>query len=843
MDATMQSRITGSLLWSRLQPVFCSLKAVLQRAFQTGRGIVALGMLAMSFLVPLPALSAGDDLLGHWTFDAVRGGVAVDASGEDRHAKVHGATQTDGHVSGALMFDGHDDYVALGDLGQFDAVTIAFWMRGENVGKTDDWQGLVTSDGWEEGVFHIGVLGGRVDVHWHLGASRRGRMRSGQLKNGVWYHVAVVADRQGRAIRLFLNGQEEDAMDFAGELPEIKLAAQVVGRESADQGYDRYFHGAIDDVRIYDRALTEPDIQRLCPGMRSLSARDPRDVRTGYRIPDEGYCDQPYVVITNDGNWLCLLTTAGGHEGAANSHVVSTISEDQGRTWSKLVELEPSDGPPAVYSLPVVARSGRVYAFYDYNGDNFQCPGRNDCVGWYVYKYSDDNGRTWSKERYRLPMRMTAVDRTNTFDGKVQIFWGIGKPITFGDTMMFAFSKCGKYLIDRSEGWFYRSDNILTEPDVNKIEWQLLPDGDVGLKNPAYGEVQAEQNIVPMSDGSIYCMYRTAGDHPCHAYSRDGGHTWTMPEYATTPGGRRFKNSRACPKVWRTESGKYLFWFHHHGAHKTAYRGRNPVWLSGGIERDGFVHWSQPEIVLFDLAPENCLFDPKTGIPGEGGGMSYPDLIEQDGRYWMTETQKTVARVHPIDTTLLEDLWDQGNVKTVARKGLALDLGLEEIDKGEAVMPALPSLAEGGGFSVDFWIKLNDLSADQIIADSRDASGNGFVVKTDEHGTIRIEMSDGKNVGFWACDRGILKPGAWHHVAIIVDGAPDIISFVVDGILCDGGTACIYGWGRFTPELGDINGSKKLRLAPSLEGQLKRLRIYDRYLRTSEAIGSFHAGA
>ncbi len=79
----------------------------------------------------------------------------------------------------------------------------------------------------------------------------------------------------------------------------------------------------------------------------SSAPTDMRDIRTGHVIPDEGYCDQPYVVITKDGNWLCLLTTAGGHEGAANSHVVSTISADQGRTWSELVELEPVDGPPS----------------------------------------------------------------------------------------------------------------------------------------------------------------------------------------------------------------------------------------------------------------------------------------------------------------------------------------------------------------------------------------------------------------------------------------------------------------------------------------------------------------
>ena len=76
---------------------------------------------------------------------------------------------------------------------------------------------------------------------------------------------------------------------------------------------------------------------------------------------------------------------------------------------------------------------------------------------------------------------------------------------------------CGKYLIDRSADWFYRSDSFLTQPDPAQIEWQLLPDGDVGLKNPNFGEVEAEaeQNIVALGDGSIYCMYRTARDHPC----------------------------------------------------------------------------------------------------------------------------------------------------------------------------------------------------------------------------------------------------------------------------------------------------------------------------------------
>ncbi len=580
----------------------------------------------------------------------------------------------------------------------------------------------------------------------------------------------------------------------------------------------------------------------LGPTIVSAAPLDPRDIRAGHAIPDEGYCDQPYVVVTKDGNWLCALTTAKGHEGDTGSQVVSTISADRGKTWSKLVPLEPGEKRENVYSLPLVTPGGRVYVFYDFNGDNFRAPARSDSLGWFVYRYSDDNGRTWSKKRYRLPMPLAPVDRNNDFGGKVQLFWGIGKPITTGNSAIFAFSRCGKYVLDKSEGWFYRSDNILTEKDPERIEWKLLPDGEVGLKNPKLGDIQAEHNLVALSDGSLYCMYRTQKGYPCHAYSRDGGRSWTMPEYATySPGGRKIKNPRACPKVWRAGNGKFLFWYHPHGLHSSPWAGRNPAWLSGGIERDGMIHWSQPEIVLYDTGKRNAQFNPKTGEPGPGLGMSYPDLIEQDGRYWITETQKTIARVHEIDPTLLEGLWSQGKLKQVTRPGLVLDLGAEELRLERHKMPRLPDLSSDGGFAIDFWIETDSIESGQVILDSRDKSGKGIVVKTAENGAIRLEMNDGRQRGFWSSDPGTLGTGYPHHVAVIVDGGPNVISYVVDGMFHDGGDARRYGWGRFTPKLGDVTGSGELRIGKPFEGRLRRMRIYDRYLRTSQAVANYHA--
>ena len=85
--------------------------------------------------------------------------------------------------------------------------------------------------------------------------------------------------------------------------------------------------------------------------------------------------------------------------------------------------------------------------------------------------------------------------------------------------------------------------------------------------------------------------------------------------------------------------------------------------------------------------------------------------------------------------------------------------------------------------------------------------------------------SDGRHRGLWSSDQELLQPGKGHHVAVIVDGGPDIISYVVVGQVCDGGRPPRYGWGRFTPLLSDVNGSPKLRIAPSLHGKLQCVRI------------------
>ncbi len=564
---------------------------------------------------------------------------------------------------------------------------------------------------------------------------------------------------------------------------------------------------------------------------------DVRQIQTGRAIPKEHYCDQPYVVVCRDGAWLCVMTTGRGVEGEPGQHVISSRSTDQGRTWSQPLDIEPADGPEASWVMPLITPSGRVYAFYVYNFENRrevisdQGPiKRVDSFGALMFRYSDDHGLSWSPQRYRVPIREFECDRRNAYAGRVQFFWGVGKPITDRGVAYLGLSKVhgfGHGFFTGTEGIFMRSDNLLTEPDADQLHWATLPDGEVGLKSPV-GPIAEEHNLVALGDGSLYCTYRTIAGSPCHAYSRDGGHTWTAPEFMSyTPGGRQVKNPRAANFVKKAANGHFLYWFHNHGG--KWYDDRNPAWILGGVERDGHIYWSQPEVLLYDD-------DPRVR-------MSYPDFIEDGGRYFFTETQKEVARVHEIDATLLEGLWHQSELRQVATAGLALQVAAGQCHNwASAAAPKLGDPQRRAGFSVDCWLHLTDLAPGQTIADARTDDGRGWALVTTSRGTVGLVISDGQRECSWDTDLGTVTPNRWHHVAAIVDGGPKIISFVVDGQFCDGGRERQFGWGRFDPRLLSFDGGSQVRLMTRLHGDLGGLRVYQRALRTAEAVGNHQAG-
>jgi hypothetical protein len=590
---------------------------------------------------------------------------------------------------------------------------------------------------------------------------------------------------------------------------------------------------------------------------------DPRNIVNGSVIPDEFYADQPYVVKTGDGAWLCVMTTGKGVEGAGGQHVVSLRSVDLGRTWEPAVDVEPASGPEASYAVMLKVPSGRVYVFYNHNTDNVRevigdkpayadgLVRRVDSLGHFVFKYSDDHGRSWSARRYEIPQRDFEIDRKNPYGGKLKYFWNVGKAFAYRGAGYVPLHKVGGFgegFFTSSEGVLLRSDNILAEPDAAKVRWETLPEGEVGIRAPrGGGPIAEEQSFSELSDGSLFCVFRTIDGHSAYTYSRDGGRTWEPTEYMRYADGRLMKHPRAANFAWRCENGKFLYWFHNHGGRfirehpnrrSIAYEDRNPVWLVGGVEADSprgkVIRWSQPEIGLYDDDPMIR--------------MSYPDLVEDGGEYFLTETQKDVARVHKVDGPLLQGLWGQFEAKGIARDGLVFETSGPVPAAVKA--PVLPVFygrskrADFGkedlrsGFSVDLWVELETTAAGQVLVDNRTPEGRGFALVTTSGGAVELVMNDGRTENRWASDPGSLQAGRAQHVVVIVDGGPKVISFVVDGVFNDGGEWRQFGWGRFSPNLRGAQGGAELRIGSRVRG----LRVYGRALRTSEAVAAYRAG-
>jgi hypothetical protein len=594
------------------------------------------------------------------------------------------------------------------------------------------------------------------------------------------------------------------------------------------------------------------------------SGVDTRNFAIGRPIPAEHYCDQPKIIKTDDGAWLCALTTGSAEEGNPGQHVVTSRSTDQGETWEDLVDVEPSGGPEASYAALLKVPSGRIYCFYNHNTDKLSEVAaddppyaggvlkRVDSLGYFVFKYSDDHGKSWSSCRYEIRLRETEMDRENPYGGRVRFFWNTCAAFAWEGFGYVPLSKVGRFghgLYAKSEGVLLRSDNLLSEADPEKIRWETLPEGERGLRTPAGGgEVAEEVCYVPLVGDRLFAIYRTVDGAPATSYSGDAGKTWEAPAYAAySRGGRKIRHPRAACFVWRCENGKYLFWYHNNGTKDynsaSAAGNRNIAWItSGSLDAEGRIRWKEPEIGFY------C--DERLR------GASYPDMIEESGEYFFTMTQKHAAAVLRLDPEIASILMrEESEPTTVVRKGLILEAEGEECACGtELPAPGLPPLlgridhyarveteVDRGGFSIEVVLQFESLGEGQILLDGTDESGRGIRIATAPGGAIRFSMNDGFQGAYWDCDPGLLRTGVRHHVTVIVDGGAKCISFVVDGRLNDGGGVRPFGYGRFVPIFKEPQGSGSLRVAPQMKGSVQCLRLYNRFLLTNEAVGNHRA--
>jgi hypothetical protein len=602
---------------------------------------------------------------------------------------------------------------------------------------------------------------------------------------------------------------------------------------------------------------------------KNTPCSDWRHITQGTTIPVGAaagfhYADQPYIIQADDGALLCLVTTGKNNEGHTGQHVRSIRSPDGGKTWEVSIALETPEGPEASYAVALKGDDGRIFAFYNHNTDNIRrvrfedpnCPDgcgkgdgycyRVDSLGYFVFKVSSDHGKTWSEQRFPIDVREMETDRTNADGGKVRYFWNVGRPFIHQGAAYIPLHKVGGFgmgFFIRSEGVLLKSENLLTASDPTKATFETLPDGDFGLRAPkGGGPISEEHSFSVLSDGTFFVVYRTVAGYPTCAYSSDQGHNWSEPDYLRYADGRRIKNPRAANFCWKHSSGYYLYWFHNHNG--TNYEYRNPVWMCAAREIDSpegkRLEFSQPEIVLYDDDPLMR--------------MSYPDMFELDGKTYLTETEKRIARLHELKPEFLETLFDSFEGHTTSTEGLISEWSAEHSAAADAIAaPDFPFICfrqqgwEGiyshdsrAGTTLEFSLTAYNLDdGTQTILDNREADGKGFTVLLHPNGALELTLFDGRSRSAWTSSSKRIQPGAAHHVCIIIDGGPKTISFVIDGAFDDGGEEKQFGFGLFNCHFHSLNGGEQIRLGDTLQS----LRIYGRALMTSEAVQHHRASA
>ncbi len=203
----------------------------------------------------------GSDLVGWWNFNEGLGTTARDISGYDNHGTIVGATYVGG-VPGtggtALEFNGVDNHVTTGvlnpDLRDEDYLTFVAWIKRDTNSSGTSGLGIRYSWWWEVGMtFDSSTL--YVLLRNDNGTSS---INTGLSLDYNWNLIIMTYNRNTGNWQAWVNN------DFNSGTSIIASAGQGdfrIGRLGSNP--NNFFHGLIDDVRIYNRALTASEIQTL----------------------------------------------------------------------------------------------------------------------------------------------------------------------------------------------------------------------------------------------------------------------------------------------------------------------------------------------------------------------------------------------------------------------------------------------------------------------------------------------------------------------------------------------------------------------------------------------------
>ena len=197
-------------------------------------------------------------LVGHWTMsqDSLKGSLLADKTPYENDGTIYGATFTTdrkGKANSAMSFDGVGDYI---NLGNFDLTggqrSISVWINSKNMPSS-----LSDRRFFSGNYFDIKFTKGNLESLVYDNSFKVLSCPASGLSSGIWYHIVITISSNN--LRMYINGilvDENNVFILTSHPYNLNIGANY-------SGTDKFFNGSIDDVRIYNRALSETEIKTL----------------------------------------------------------------------------------------------------------------------------------------------------------------------------------------------------------------------------------------------------------------------------------------------------------------------------------------------------------------------------------------------------------------------------------------------------------------------------------------------------------------------------------------------------------------------------------------------------
>jgi len=192
-----------------------------------------------------------------YSFNEGSGTTLHDTSGNGNNGTLQGGASwtTSGKYGGAISFNGTNAYINVpnsSSLQVTSAMTLEAWVNPSLVNGA--WRDVIYK-GNDNYYLEADSTGIKPVAGGTFGGSNGNAIGTGALTVNTWAHLAGTYD--GATLRLYVNGVQVSSVAKTGAITASTNALQIGG----DSIYGQYFPGTIDEIRIYNRALSATEIQ------------------------------------------------------------------------------------------------------------------------------------------------------------------------------------------------------------------------------------------------------------------------------------------------------------------------------------------------------------------------------------------------------------------------------------------------------------------------------------------------------------------------------------------------------------------------------------------------------